>query len=105
MFADDVSLFTRGRDINITHEQLVNDLNVISAWAYQWKMKFNPDITKQTIEVILSTKYKKAHHPLLDFNGIPVARKSSTKHLKYDSKLLIENLRIVIISLVFIQLP
>ena len=81
LFADDVSLFTRVRDINTTHEQLVNDLNVISAWAYQWKMKFNPDITKQAIEVIFSTKYKKAHHPLLDFNGIPVARKSSTKHL------------------------
>ncbi len=44
-------------------------------------MKFNPDITKQAIEVIFSWKRKKPNHPLLDFNGIPVARNVSTKHL------------------------
>ena len=44
-------------------------------------MKFNPDITKQAIEVIFSSKYKKESHPPLNFNDIPVARKSSTKHL------------------------
>ena len=81
LFADDVSLFTRVKDVTLTHEQLIQDLKVISDWAYQWKMKFNPDITKQAIEVIFSTKYKKANHPLLDFNDIPVARKDSTKHL------------------------
>ena len=44
-------------------------------------MKFNPDITKQAIEVIFSTKYKKDTHPPLCFNDIPVARKPFTKHL------------------------
>ena len=44
-------------------------------------MQFNPDITKQAIEVIFSTKYKKEFHPNLDFNGVPVARENSTKHL------------------------
>ena len=42
------------------------------------KIKFNPDITKQAIEVIFSWKLK---NPLLDFNGIPVARCKDTKHL------------------------
>ncbi len=54
---------------------------MITKWANQWKMKFNPDITKQATEVIFSQKYKKPNHPPLVFNGIPVAREISTKHL------------------------
>ena len=52
-------------------------------------MVFNPDITKQAIEVIFSCKKKKTDHPELIFNGIPVARESFTKHLGVylDSKL------------------
>ena len=44
-------------------------------------MQFNPDISKQAIEVIFSHKIKRPDHPLLTFNGIPVARMESTKHL------------------------
>ena len=41
----------------------------------------HPDISKQVIEVIFSYKVNKPGHPLLVFDGIPVARKESTKHL------------------------
>ena len=44
-------------------------------------MKFNPDLSKQAIEVIFSSKYKKPTHPDLFFNDIPVARKNATVHL------------------------
>ena len=44
-------------------------------------MLFNPDITKQAIEIVFSAKKNKINHPLLVFNNIPVARKESTKHL------------------------
>ena len=37
-------------------------------------MVFNPDITKQAIEVILSVKMEKPDHPELLFNNIPVSR-------------------------------
>ena len=57
--ADDSSLFARVKDVNVIHDQLVADLDVITNWANQWKMKFNPDITKQAVEVIFSNKYKK----------------------------------------------
>ena len=67
--SDNVSCFLR------------NDLLTISKWAYQWKMQFNPDISKQAIEVIFSHKVNRPDHPLLIFNDIPVARKESTKHL------------------------
>ena len=51
-----------------THEKLIKDLQIVTDWAHQWKMVFNPDITKQAIEV----KKNKPEHPKLIFNGIPV---------------------------------
>ncbi len=81
LFADDSSLFARVRNILTTHSQLVDDLAKITAWAHQWKMKFNPDITKQAIEIIFSKKHVKGVHPAIDFNGVPVARENSSKHL------------------------
>ena len=81
LFADDSSLFARVLEVGATHKQIMHDLDTITAWARQWKMVFNPDITKQAIEVIFTQKYKKPIHPPLTFNGIPVARAESTKHL------------------------
>ena len=43
-------------------------------------MVFNPNITKQAIEVIFSDKKKKPEHPSLELNGVPVARHHHTKH-------------------------
>jgi hypothetical protein len=80
LFADDSSLFARVRNrIAATHSQLVGDLDTITVWAHQWKMKFNPDITKQAIEVIFSNKHVKGDHPPIVVNGIPVAREHSTQ--------------------------
>ena len=44
-------------------------------------MDFNPDITKQTVEVIFSVKNRKIEHPELTSNAIPVAREDSTQDL------------------------
>ena len=81
LFADDSSLFIRVHDVDTAQRSLTSDLEKITRWANQWKMKFNPDITKQAIEVIFSWKKNKPVHPPLQFNGIPVARKQNTKHL------------------------
>ena len=81
LFADDSSLYTCVKGVNVTHDKLLKDLETVTRWAYQWKMVFNPDINKQAIEVIFSCKNKKPDHPELQFNGIPVAREPSTKHL------------------------
>ena len=56
LFADDSSIFTPVKKVDVTHEQLVKDLETVSNWGYQWKMVFNPDITKQAVEVIFSVK-------------------------------------------------
>ena len=52
-------------------------------------MVFNPNITKQAIEVIFSVKKNKPVHPELTFNGVPVAREDHTQHLgvHLDSRL------------------
>ena len=82
LFADDSSLFTRVEGVELTHEKLVKDLQTITNWGYQWKMVFNPDITKQAIEVLFSVKkMKKPVHPELLFNGITASREDHTKHL------------------------
>ena len=56
LFADDTSLFTVVYDEGIPADQLNRDLKVISDWAYQWKMQFNPDKNKQAIQVIFHRK-------------------------------------------------
>ena len=58
LFADDSSLFTRVEEVNETHEKLIKDLQTVTDWAYHWKMVFNPDITKQAIEITFSVKKK-----------------------------------------------
>ena len=52
LFADNTSLFTIICDEDIGAQQLINDLKIISEWAYQWKMHFTPDKTKQAVQVI-----------------------------------------------------
>ena len=44
-------------------------------------MIFNPDLTKQAIEVIFSLKKNKPQHPDLTMNGVPATKNDYTKHL------------------------
>ena len=90
LFADDSSLFIKVKDIQEAHLILSKDLKTIENWAKTWKMKFNPDLTKQAVEVVFSSKYKKPSHPPLEFGNIPVAQVDNTKHLglTVDEKLI-----------------
>jgi hypothetical protein len=79
IFADDTFIFrTADRD---STTQLNNDLEQITDWAWKWKMLFNPDISKQAVEVIFSNKKTPSSHESLIFNGIPVKLVQETKHL------------------------
>ena len=80
LFADDTSLFSVVNNINESANQMNMDLEKISLLAYQWKMSFNPEISKQAQEVIFS-KNVKVSHPLLYFNRTPVICCSYQKHL------------------------
>ena len=61
--------------------ELNNDLKKISDWAFQWKMSFNPDPSKQAQEVIFSRKLKNVSHPPLVFNNVNISSCKSQKHL------------------------
>ena len=81
LFADDTSFFSVVKNhLNCT-KKLSEDLSKIFHWAYQWKMSFNPDVSKQVQEVIFSRKKNIKNHPIVSFNNLPINRKSTQKHL------------------------
>ena len=81
LFVDDASLFSVVRDIAASTEELNNDLRNISKLGYQWKMIFNPDMTKQAQDLIFSRKLNKLVYPNLSFNNSQVSQIESQKHL------------------------
>ena len=74
-------LYSVVQDPFLSAANLNHDLELIRKWAYQWKMEFNPDPTKQATEVLFSCKRHKVNHPPLTFNGSPVLRTDEQKHL------------------------
>ena len=93
LFANNTSLFSVIHDSQASANVLNKDLELIHNWAFQWKINFNPDPTKQAQEVIFSRKTKKLPHPPLVFNNTNVTQSIYQKHLGLilDSKLTFEN--------------
>ena len=81
LFADDTSLFTIVKEKNESTNVPNNDLSLISKWAYDWKMLFNPDPKKPAQEVIFSRKKQSQSHPTISLNNIHVERASYQRHL------------------------
>ena len=81
LFADDTSLFSMVHHVTQSANELNDDLEKISNWAYQCKMSFNLDKSKQAQEVVFSHKTQRVIHPPTIFNNIPVVCSSCQKHL------------------------
>ena len=47
LFTDDTSTFSSAKNVNVSTDQLINDLEQNSNWVYQWKISFNLDPKKQ----------------------------------------------------------
>ena len=80
LFADGTSLFSVVRDLNISVNEINDDLKKVEVWVHQWKMSFNPDPLNQAQEVICSRKRNTPHHPDIIFNDNPV-KKAFTKSI------------------------
>ena len=80
-YADDTMLYSIIHDPIKSAGDLNHDLDLIQKWAYQWKMEFNPDPTKQATEMLFSCKRSEVHHPPLTFNGNDVLKIDEQKHL------------------------
>ena len=89
IFADDTSLFSTIINPLTCTRKLEVDLERISVWACQWKMSFNPDPTKQAVEVCFPKKKNPSNMPQLYFNNAHVSSQQIHKHLglSLDSKL------------------
>ena len=89
LFADDTSIFTVVHEPPIAAENLNHDLDLINLWATKWKKSFNPDPSKQAVEVIFSKKRCPRNHPPIFLKNAPVKSIREQKHLGVilDSKL------------------
>ena len=81
LFADDTSLFTVVQDSNTAASDMNHDLELVRKWANDWRMSFNPDPTKQAVELMFSKKKSVIDHPVILFNGMPVMKVDEHKHL------------------------
>ena len=77
LFADGTCLFSIVNCVNTSDSTLNSDLLKIQDWAYQWKMSFNPDRTKQAQEIIFSRKKNATTHPPLFFNNSEIKLNSN----------------------------
>ena len=80
-FADDTMLFSIVKYPVLFANDLNHDLDIVYLWAYQWKMEFNPDASKQSTEILFSCKKSSPNHPQLIFSGTIVAKVNEQKHL------------------------
>ena len=67
-------LFSLVKDPATSAHDLNHDFETIRLWADQWKLEFNPDPTKQAVEILFSCKKSTPYHPQLLFNGTVVAK-------------------------------
>ena len=74
-------LFSIVHDSQTSANELNHDLLTIQKWAFQWKMEFNPDPSKQATDLLFSCKKNKIVHPPLIFNNQVVKRVEYHKHL------------------------
>ena len=80
-FADDTMLFSIVINPILSAFDLNQDSDTISNWAHQWKLQFNPDISKQATEVLFSCKRGIPNHPDLYFNGNIINPVKEHEHL------------------------
>lgn len=76
LFADDTSMSLALRDPNVCADILNSDLRKISAWANQWKVKFNENKTE-----LLIFKRDPFINPPLYFGSCTLSEQNSHKHL------------------------
>ena len=63
LFADNTSLFSVVHDITTSSSDLNYDLNRVREWAFQWKVSFNSEPSKEAQEVIFTRKLQKKDYP------------------------------------------
>ena len=81
IFAVNTSLVSLVRDPNESSAKLGRGLGRVAGWGHQWKMSFNPDPSKQAVEVHFSRKINPVDTPPVYFNNLAAASCETHKHL------------------------
>ena len=81
IFADDSSLFSLILDHIRCSNELNSDMQKVSEWARQWKMSFNPDPSKQAVEVYFTRRLNPPDPPIINFNNAAIAIQDHQNHL------------------------
>ena len=81
IFADDSSFFSLIFDQIRCSQELNSDMQKVSEWAHQWKMSFNPDPSKQAVEVYFTRRLNPPNPPEINFNNAVIAIQDHQKHL------------------------
>ena len=68
-------------DKYISESELNHDIQIISNWAFRWKMQFNPDPNKQAQEVYFSEKSNNENFLPVTFSNVKVVTCSTHKYL------------------------
>ena len=74
-------MFSVVHDIATSFCDLNYNLNRVREWAFQWKMSFNPELSKQAQKVIFTQKFQKKYCPPLYFHDSSVKETCMEKHL------------------------
>ena len=69
------------QDSNTAASDMNHDLELVRKWAHDWRISFNPDPTKQAVELIVSKKKSAIDHPVILFNNMSVMKVDEHKHL------------------------
>ena len=75
-----MSLFATVNHKNERANILTDGLQLISKWAFNWKMLSSSDPSKPAQEVLFSRKIQIQNYPTISLNSIEVERSSYQKH-------------------------
>ena len=81
LFEDGTSLFSVVNSASVSASSPNNNLVKMRDWAFNWKISFNPDPTKQVEEVVFSRKIIPCTHPSLFLNNSLIEQTTIQKHL------------------------
>lgn len=78
---DDSSIFLLFRDHRVTTETLNKELSKVAQWVHQWKVFFNPKLSKQVQEIVFSRKNRATSHGGISANSMITNRENVLKYL------------------------
>ena len=81
LFAGDTSLFSVVHNITTSSCDLNDDFNRVRKLAFQWKMSFDPEPSKQAQDVTITRKLQKKGYSPLYFNDSSVKETCKQKHI------------------------